>query len=139
MRRRTKARELVLKFLYQIDITKDRWQEAIIDFWQERDVEEDIKQFANLLIEGTFKQLDYIDSVIANSAENWEFKRMAIVDRNIMRMACFEMLFRPDIPPKVSINEAINLAKKYGDVESGKFVNGILDRIKRDIVDKSKL
>ncbi len=139
MRRRTKARELVLKFLYQIDITKDKWQEAIIDFWQERDVEEDIKQFANLLIEGTFKQLDYIDSVIANSAENWEFKRMAIVDRNIMRMACFEMLFRPDIPPKVSINEAINLAKKYGDVESGKFVNGILDRIKRDIVDKSKL
>jgi len=139
LRRRTKARELVLKFLYQIDITKDRWQEAIIDFWQERDVEEDIKQFANLLIEGTFKQLDYIDSVIANSAENWEFKRMAIVDRNIMRMACFEMLFRPDIPPKVSINEAINLAKKYGDVESGKFVNGILDRIKRDIVDKSKL
>jgi len=139
LRRRTKARELVLKFLYQIDITKDKWQEAIIDFWQERDVEEDIKQFANLLIEGTFKQLDYIDSVIANSAENWEFKRMAIVDRNIMRMACFEMLFRPDIPPKVSINEAINLAKKYGDVESGKFVNGILDRIKRDIVDKSKL
>ena len=139
MRRRTKARELVLKFLYQIDITKDKWQEAIIDFWQERDVEEDIKQFANLLIEGTFKQLDYIDSVIANSAENWEFKRMAIVDRNIMRMACFEMLFRPDIPPKVSINEAINLAKKYGDVESGKFVNGILDRIKRDIVDKYKL
>ena len=138
MRKRTKARELTLKFLYQIDITKDDWQNALDDFWLTRNVKAEIKNFANILIKGTFDKLDDIDNIIAKRAENWQLRRMAIVDRNVLRLACFELLYLLDIPAKVSINEAINLAKKYGDVDSGKFVNGILDRIKKDIVDKPK-
>lgn len=138
MRRRTLSRELVLKFLYQVDITKDDWQQLIADFWQEKNTDEKVKQFANTLIEGTLSNLEAIDKVIAQRAENWQLSRMAVVDRNILRLACFELIFMSDIPSKVSINEAINLAKKYGDVESGKFVNGILDKVKKDISDKYK-
>jgi N utilization substance protein B len=138
LRRRTLSRELVLKFLYQVDITKDDWQQLIADFWQEKNTDEKVKQFANTLIEGTLSNLEAIDKVIAQRAENWQLSRMAVVDRNILRLACFELIFMSDIPSKVSINEAINLAKKYGDVESGKFVNGILDKVKKDISDKYK-
>lgn len=138
MRKRTKARELSLKFLYQVDIIKEDWQSQLDKYWQFRTAEFEVKEFADVLIKGTLSKIKEIDDVIAERAENWKLKRMAIVDRNILRLACFELLYMPDIPSKVSINEGINLAKKYGDVDSGKFVNGILDKVKRDIVDKQK-
>lgn len=133
MRKRTKAREIALQFLYQQDIRKDDWQQNISDFDLLEGVEEDVANFAVSLIKGTLKNLTELDEIIAKSAKNWQLKRMATVDRNIMRMASYEVLYEADIPVKVSINEAINLAKKYGDEESGKFVNGILDKIKRDL------
>jgi len=80
-------------------------------------------------VEGTIKNIDKIDNLIQKYALNWELHRMAYVDRNILRFATYELLHLPDVPPKVSINEAIELAKKFGDQESGKFVNGILDKI----------
>jgi len=133
MRRRSKARALALKFLYQIDISKeDPAGNALAHFWQEHRTVRSVKEFTTQLIIGTLENLAQIDSVLSKYARNWQLKRMAVVDRNILRLASYELLFLEDIPRKVSINEAVELAKKYGDVDSGKFVNGILDKIHKD-------
>jgi transcription antitermination factor NusB len=133
MRKRTRAREFALKALYQIEITKDNCKDSLDIFWSDHKAEGDVKEFATGLVSGTMENLKKIDEVIARHTDNWEISRMAKVDRNIMRMAAYELLFRDDIPPRVSINEAVDIAKKYGDMESGKFVNGVLDSIKGDI------
>jgi transcription antitermination factor NusB len=130
MRKRTRARECALKILYTIDITKDEPKKCIDAFWQNNeDVEMAVREFASSLVAGVSKNRSMIDKVISDYATNWELKRMAVTDRNILRFATYELLFMKDIPPKVSINEAIDIAKKYGDRDSGKFVNGILDKI----------
>jgi N utilization substance protein B len=132
MRKRTKARECALKILYAIDIAKDDPAKTSEMFWQHNtDCDDEERAFADSLVTGVMKNIEFIDKVISSSATNWELKRMAVVDRNILRFATYELIFREDIPPKVSINEAIDIAKKYGDVDSGKFVNGILDKINK--------
>jgi transcription antitermination factor NusB len=135
MRKRTKARQLALQILYQIDITRDNSASSLENFWhsQKKEVDSAVKQFSLELVEGIQKNREIIDRKIAQYAKNWELRRMAVVDRNILRQACFELLFRPEIPPKVAINEAIELAKHFSSVEAGKFVNGILDKIRLDI------
>ena len=133
MRKRTKAREYVLQMLYQVDITRGAWQEILENFWATQDREEissELKDFSAQLLQGVVDHLEEIDKKISKYAANWELERMAFVDRNIMRLGCFELIFRADIPPKVAINEAVELAKKYSGSESGKFVNAILDQIK---------
>jgi len=133
MRKRTLARECALKILYRIEITKDAFDSSIKDFWsnmQKLDNKE-TQEFSNALVKGTCENLAKIDEIISKYAENWDITRIAVIDKNILRMAIFEMLYLEDIPPNVSINEAIELAKKYGDMDSGKFVNGILDKIKK--------
>ncbi len=131
MRRRTKAREYALKILYQIDITKDDCRDCLQDFWSNYRTEKSIKDFVTSLVEGVIEKLNQIDEIITSCATNWQIKRMAVVDRNILRLSTYELLFLKDIPPKVSINEAVDIAKKYGDVNSGKFVNGIIDKINK--------
>ncbi len=132
MRRRTKARECAVKILYAIDITKNEPEDCIKNFWDNHDtVNVQIKEFADYLVIGTCKNKGLIDNLITKYATNWQIQRMATVDRNIIRMATFELLFAEDIPPKVSINEAIEIAKKYGDKDSNKFVNGVLDKINK--------
>ena len=135
MRKRTKARQLALQILYKIDITHDNSSASLESFWQSQAQKIDltIKQFSLELVKGIQEHCQIIDNKIAKYAKNWELKRMAVVDRNILRQACFELLYRPDIPPKVAINEAIELAKRFSGVEAGKFVNGILDKIREDI------
>jgi len=135
MRKRSLSRELALQVLYQIDITKDRYDATLENFWKmdhENDISEEIKIFTEELVKGVSENIKAIDDKIAGYATNWELTRMAVVDRNILRMAGFELVFRKDIPPKVSINEAVELAKKYSGAASGKFVNGILDKIKSE-------
>lgn len=135
MRKRTIAREYALQILYQIDITRDDYDVSLVSFWQghsEENIEEDIKNFTGELVKGTIDNLQAIDANIARYAANWQLKRMAVVDRNILRLASFELMFRDDIPLKVSINEAIELAKRYSGLEAGKFVNGILDKIRSE-------
>ena len=129
MRNRTKARERALQMLYQREVTKDDIEKIADDFWRHHALEESAKDFALKLVQGTLDNIHLLDEMIANVADNWELKRMAIIDRNILRLASFELIFLGDIPPKVSINEAVELAKRFGDVDSGKFVNGILDKI----------
>ena len=137
MRKRTKSRELALQLLYQVDVRREDADALFDDFWQREfnlndEIDDSIKEFSTVLVKGVLENLSAIDSVISSYAENWELKRMAVIDRNVIRMATFELLHLEDIPPKVSINEAVDLAKKYGDIDSGKFVNGILDKINRE-------
>ena len=133
MRKRTLARECALKILYRIEISKESVDSSLKDFWSEstETTNKEACDFAEILVKGTCENIKAIDDVISKYADNWNISRMAVIDRNIMRMSIYEMLYREDIPPNVSINEAIELAKKYGDVDSGKFVNGILDKIKK--------
>ena len=133
MRKRTKAREFVLQMLYQVDITREPWQDILKNFWENSELQEESKElrdFSAELFEGVVGQMSQIDEKISKYAANWQLERMAFVDRNIMRLGCYELLFRQDIPPKVAINEAVELAKKYSGLESGKFVNAILDQVK---------
>jgi len=96
--------------------------------------EAETRLFAEPLIKGVLQQRDAIDEIIKKHCKNWDFHRIAAVDRNVMRLAIFEMLHREDIPPVVSINEAVDIAKKFSTEDSGKFVNGILDRVRGEIL-----
>jgi len=134
MRKRTKGRELALQLLYQADVTNVDAKDLMEDFFaMDANAKEEIdaREFAIDLAGSVCAHLEKLDKAISSYATNWQLDRMATVDRNILRLAAFELLFRPDIPPKVAINEAVELAKKYGDVESGKFVNGVLDKINK--------
>lgn len=132
MRRRTKARECALKALYQIEMTKESYADSLARFWErEPEPDESVREFAGRLVKGVGENIKEIDLTISKYATNWQISRMAVIDRNILRMAAYEILFLDDIPPNVSINEAVDIAKKYGDTDSGKFVNGILDKISK--------
>jgi len=131
MRKRTKARECALQVLYAMDIRKNSKHEVSESYWQQKNENIEIKMFAQELIKGTFLKMDKIDLLITKYADNWRIERMAVIDRNIIRMAIYELLYTADIPPKVAINEAVELAKKFGDDESGSFVNGVLDKINK--------
>jgi transcription antitermination factor NusB len=133
MRKRTKAREYALQALYLMDLTGDKPEEALENFWlsqAEKEFDVEVKDFTNGLVRGVAQYLAVVDERISKYATNWHLKRMAVVDRNILRMAAYELLYCNDIPAKVSINEAVNLAKKFSGLEAGKFVNGVLDKIK---------
>jgi transcription antitermination factor NusB len=139
MRKRTKAREYALQILYSIDVSKDEPAERMEIFWKHAEEDDtDVRKFANMLVRGVTDNQKAIDAMISKHATNWSLKRMAVIDRNILRFAIYELLFMADIPPKVSINEAIDIAKKYGDKDSGKFVNGVLDKINKTEGKKSK-
>jgi len=129
MRNRTIARELAIKALYQLDLCGDGIISDIDTFCKESAEKTDIYSFAMSLINGCRSHIKEIDEKISSVTEHWELRRMAIIDKNILRLGVYELLHRNDIPPKVSINEAIELAKKYSTKNSGTFVNGILDKI----------
>ena len=129
MRKRTRAREYALQMLYQVDLTHAQPEQALEDFWTYHAVPNEVRTFATALVQGTLERLDEIDRLIANHASNWDINRMAVVDRNIIRLGAFELLYLEEVPPKVCLNEAVELAKRFGDEESSKFVNGILDTI----------
>ncbi len=132
MRKRTKAREHALKILYAIDITGEDPVKCIEAFWKDSDEsDKELKKFTDAIVLGFYRNSELIDSVITEHTTNWQLKRMAVIDRNVLRAATYELLFCEDIPPKVAINEAIDIVKKYGDKDSGKFVNGVLDKISK--------
>ncbi|HLC16447.1 MAG TPA: transcription antitermination factor NusB [Thermodesulfovibrionia bacterium] len=133
MKRRL-ARELVLQLLFQTDMTKEEPDEKQIhEFLSFMNAPEDIKPFITELTTGTLQHKAHIDNKLELAAKNWHLDRMAVVDRNILRAAAYELLYRDDIPLKVTINEAIELAKRYSTVESPSFINGILDNIAKGI------
>lgn len=130
MSNRRKARELALQFLYGIDMNREGFSEqALRLFWAGNETPGDVKSFAQRLILGAAGQMETIDGIIRSYAESWSLERLASVDRNVLRIAVYEILKEDDIPLSVTINEAIEVVKLYGTEESGPFVNGLLDRI----------
>ncbi|MBT9132487.1 transcription antitermination factor NusB [candidate division NPL-UPA2 bacterium Unc8] len=131
MGRRRQARELALQALYEMEFNNIETTVALTNFWKSHHCGNEVREFADKLINGTKENLRSIDATISSYADNWELKRMAVVDKNILRYATYELLFMDDIPPVVTINEAVEIAKKFSTEDSGGFINGILDRIKK--------
>lgn len=157
MHLRRKAREVALQVLYELDVVKMEVREAVSLFWSHFTAPEEVfepfwdyfdnpedarkrhlknfsvsaetKNFSTLLIEGAWQKRHEIDKVISDCSEHWSISRMSRVDRSILRMAVYELLYCEDIPPKVTLNEAIDLGKTYGSENSGSFINGILDAL----------
>lgn len=128
---RRKGRELAVQVLYQWDVHHDTagWLDG---FWAQNKVHPEVKAFADQLVHGVIDHAGELDRLIAHSAEHWTVPRMAITDRTVLRVAVYELLYMPDIPGRVTLNEAIDVVKLFGDEQSGAFVNGILDRILRE-------
>ena len=130
MKKRTRARELALQFLYQIDLLGADMIDELPAFLRQEERDSQTCRFARRIVEGTHEQRAPIDEEIQRVAQNWQISRMAVIDRNVLRLATYELLYCDDIPPKVAINEAIELGKRYSTQNSGAFINGILDKIK---------
>ena len=164
MGKRREARERAVQFLFQYDLNPpESLDEALDCFWDSQrksTLAEDkadstwgqpvaalpataeeaaLRLFADPLIRGTLEHRDQLDEQIKKHALNWDLHRIAVVDRNILRLAIYEMLHRDDIPPVVSINEAVDVAKKFSTPDSGKFVNGILDKIKGELMRPARI
>jgi len=138
VRRRTRAREIALQLLFQFDLRGQGYEQevgksAAALCADESEGDEEVRTFALRLVEGTLRLRNEIDERLRGVTRNWDLKRMASVDRNVLRMAIFELAHCADVPPKVAINEAIELGKKYSTANSGAFVNGILDRVRIDL------
>lgn len=137
--KRRRAREYALQFLFQSDFGDGKHRKNNLkQFLSEKENDPEVKNFASEIINGTISALDEIDSVIKKTAEHWVLERMATVDRNILRFAVYELLYCNDIPSAVTINEAIEIAKKYSTSESAAFINGILDKIAKKTKTKQK-
>ena len=136
MRVRTRARELALQFLFQMDFQEDDYRgelEAFLDQeLGERTGSAEAKAYARRVVDGVRAHKDEIDELLREAARNWDLERMAAVDRNALRIGCWELLHTDDIPMRVALNEAIELGKRFSTEQSGAFINGILDRIRKD-------
>ena len=134
MGKRREGREAAIQFLFQQDLhAGDPDKPSLQDFWQLRSATKKIQEFSAELIDGILAHQTAIDAQISKCVANYDIGRIAAVDRNILRVAIYEMLFCKDIPPVVSINEAIEIAKRYGSEDSGRFVNGVLDRLRHEL------
>ncbi len=118
--------------LYQMETNHEDPETALAKYCETFPYQEDIVDYTKLVLSGIKKERERIDGFIKVACENWKIDRIALVDKNVMRVSIFEMLFSPDVPPKVAIDEAIEMGKKYGNEASGDFINGVLDRILKD-------
>jgi len=119
--------------LFQIDMAGGAPADVYPHFWREHATELPVKAFAEGLVEGVMRERANLDRIIAGSADNWRIERMAVVDRNILRVAVYELAWLPDTPPVVVLDEAIEVGKKFGSEQSGSFINGILDAVRKRI------
>jgi N utilization substance protein B len=133
---RRKSREFALQVLYQLDISKQDAAKALAQWKGYLLPKEEENGFIEQIVLGVMKHRREIDLLIERYSENWRLSRMNIIDRNILRMAAFELLYCEEIPPKVTLNEAVDLGKRFGTEDSGSFINGILDRIQNEAVRK---
>ena len=138
MRKRTQARELALQLMYQLDLRGDEILDEVNASLAPEAGDPEMLDFARELVHGCREKQTEIDRQIEEVAKNWQLKRMAAIDRNILRLATFELLHIEEIPPLVTINEAIDMAKKYSTKKSGHFVNGILDHIRTTTAPEGK-
>ena len=136
MGRRRKSRESALQVLYQLNIIKQDATTALARFQEHFLSNEGVDDFLKRLVLGVLENLPQLDRLIEQYSEHWRLDRINTIDRNILRVALFELLYCEEIPPKVTINEAIDLGKRFGSEDSGSFINGILDRIQNEVVKK---
>lgn len=127
--RRRKARELCLQILFQCEFVKKSPAALVAQFFHENSVDPDVSEYTKMLACGYWEHRDEIDQKISAVSEHWKLSRMSEVDRNILRMAAYELCYVPEVPREVSLNEAIEVAKKYGSEDSAAFINGILDHL----------
>jgi N utilization substance protein B len=136
---RREARELALQALYQLDVTGESDVErGLALFWSHFDAAPEARSFARELVDGVREHHERIDALIAGSAEHWRLPRLSRVDLNLLRLATFELLARADIPASVTIDEAIEIARRFGSEDSAAFVNGVLDHIAQVLGAKEK-
>lgn len=121
-----------MKILYRLDLTGEGPEEVLRERWEESDTPQEVWEYVCRLVRTCWEERATLDTLIARASEHWTLRRMNFIDRNVLRLTTCELLFFVDIPPKVAINEAIDIARKYGTESSGSFVNGILDRIVKD-------
>src|SRR5215475_5581334 len=133
MGRRRQSREIALQLLYALDITRANAREVLRADWVEKRLSPENRDFTTTLVIGVIEHRDEIDALIQEYSTNWSLERIGLVERNILRFAIYELCFLPDIPPNVTINEAVEVAKKYGTEEAPAFINGILDRVKHAV------
>jgi N utilization substance protein B len=133
MGKRRKARESTLQILFQLEFDDSVPEKVIDSFWRNRKTSKEIKDYTQFLVTGIHSNRERIDDVIQSVSSNWRLDRMAIVDRNVLRIAVFELLFEENLAPAIVINEAIEVAKKYSSEEAATFVNGILDAARKKI------
>jgi len=133
---RTKAREFAMQMLFQWDMSRQDPAKLEAKFWRAAKAADNTRVFANKLFEGAAKDADELDELIVQHAQNWRLERMAIIDRAVLRLAIYELRIA-ETPPKVVLNEAVDLAKKFSSEDAGAFVNGILDAVRKSLVEKA--
>jgi N utilization substance protein B len=127
--KRRKAREIVLQALYEAEFSDATPEELLADQTSRRSSQDETVEYARGLLAKTLENKDHLDTIIRSALENWDMERVSLVDRNILRFSLCEILYFPDVPAKVVVNEAIEIAHKYSSHDAGRFVNGILDRL----------
>lgn len=130
---RRKAREYALQILYALDLNPAPTSDFLKVFWEMNETKEEVEEYATHLVRGTLAQKDRIDELISNHSSHWKIDRMPATDRNILRIGTYELLEEQNVPPKAVINEAIEIAKKFGTTDSATFINGVLDSIHQDL------
>ena len=132
MGKRRRSREIILKLLYQKELNEQNPEDMLEQFWHEREENEEVKIFVASIFCGVNESKDELDTWIMKYSKNWDLNRLSIIDKCILRLSVYELLYRKDIPPNVSINEAIDISKKYSNADAGKFINGILDKVSKE-------
>ncbi len=138
MGRRRKAREETLRILYRLEFDNRQPEETLSQYWENKKTNQATLEYSTWLVKGIISHHKKIDTIIQNASEHWRLSRMALIDRNILRMAVFELLYEENIEPAVVINEAIEIAKAYSGDEAATFVNGVLDAIRKNLGNQKK-
>jgi N utilization substance protein B len=133
MGKRTKARECAFQMLYQWDVTREPMERVCASFWRVRSTTDQTRAMAERLARGAQQNVEALDVEIGQAATNWRFERIAAVDRNILRLGVYELMLEPATPAPVILDEAVEMAKRFGEADSPPFVNGILDAIMRRV------
>ncbi|MFC2165166.1 transcription antitermination factor NusB [Acidobacteriota bacterium] len=131
MGQRRKSREGTLQILFQLEFDDSEPDDVIKQFWKGKKASREIKDYSSFLIKGIISHQDSIDRIIQSASDHWRLSRMAVVDRNILRMAVFELLYEEGLAPAIVINEAIEVSKKFSSEQAAQFINGILDALRR--------
>ncbi|MFW6160755.1 MAG: transcription antitermination factor NusB [Acidobacteriota bacterium] len=133
MGKRRKARECCLQILYQLEFEPSSEEKVLQDFWKNISPSTEIQNYCTWLVKGISEQKDKLDRILQSVSKNWKLERMTLIDRNILRIAVFELVFEKHITPAIIINEAIEIAKKFSGEKSAVFINGVLDAIRKSL------